>query len=225
MILLVLLFHLMMHLALLLLPLSFAANLHYADIPPDAWYREEVQEFLNQGYLDSRQPLFRAADRSTRAEFMKLVVELNGGILDEIPSKPSFSDVSAGDWFFGYLEESGREGWTRGDGDCFGASTPLRSAQHDVKCTVRPHDPIMRAEAAVLMRRAFGKKRLGKAPAFADNPAGDWFTDAIQAAADHCILRGDDGTRSVRPHDFVNRAEMVVMLYRVDEGGEYPDCQ
>src|SRR3990167_5237181 len=158
MILLVLLFHLMMHLALLLLPLSFAADLHYADISPDAWYREEVQEFLNQGYLNSRQPLFRAGDRSTRAEFMKLVVELNGGILDEIPSKPSFSDVSAGDWFFGYLEESGREGWTRRHGDCF-----LKKP-----CNVRPYDPIMRAEAAVLMRRAFGKKRLGKAPAFAD---------------------------------------------------------
>lgn len=198
-----------------LLPLVFAADLHYADVPPDAWYREEVQEFLNQGYLDSRQPLFRASDRSIRAEFIKLVVELNGGILDEIPSKPSFSDVSAGDWFFGYLEESGREGWTKGDGDCFGKKP----------CNVRPHDPITRAEAAVLMRRAFGKKRLGKAPAFADNPAGDWFTDAVQAAADHCILRGDDGTRNVRPHDFVNRAEMVAMLYRVDAGGEYPDCQ
>ena len=74
------------------------------------------------------------------------------------------------------------------------------------------------------MQRAFGKKRLGRAPAFADNSAGEWFTEAIQAAADHCILRGDDGTRNVRPHDPVNRAEMVAMLYRVDEGGEYPDC-
>ncbi len=207
-----------------------AADLHYADVFHDAWYREEVQEFLNQGYLDSRQPLFRASDRSTRAEFIKLVVELNGGILDEIPSQPHFSDVSAGDWFFGYLEESGREGWTRGDSDCYRASTlpeanASGSAQHDVGCRVRPYDPITRAEVAVLMRRAFGKKRTGKAPAFADNPAGDWFTDAIQSAADHCILRGDDGTRNVRPHDFVNRAEMVAMLFRVDEGGEYPDCQ
>ena len=158
--------------------------------------------------------LFRPGDQSTRSEFIKLVVELNGGILDEIPSQSSFADVSPGDWFFGYLEESAREGWTRGDNNCYGTKP----------CRVRPHDPITRAEAAVLVRRAFGKKRTGKAPAFADNPVGEWFTEEIQGAADHCVLRGDDGTRNVRPHDFVNRAEMVAMLYRVDEGGEYPDC-
>lgn len=218
--------------SLFVLNLANAAELHYADIPPDAWYAQGVQEFLSQEYLDSRQPLFRAGDPSTRAEFMKLVVELNGGILDDIPLEPNFSDVSPGDWFFGYLEEAAREGWARGDGDCYRASTSAPASalttvgrQHDVQCRVRPHDLITRAEAAALVRRAFGKKRVGKAPAFADNPAGNWFTDAIQAAADHCILRGDEGTRNVRPHDFVNRAEMVVMLYRVDEGGEYPDCQ
>ncbi len=191
-----------------------AAELHYADVPFGSWYVEEVQNFLDQQYLDSSQAFFRPADRATRAEFMKLVVELNDGILDEIPASPSFDDISPGDWFFGYLEESAREGWVKGDGNCFGSKP----------CHVRPNSPITRAEAAVLIRRAFGKKRMGRAPAFSDNPAGEWFTDAIQGAADHCILRGDEGTRNVRPHDLLNRAEMVAMLYRVDNGGRYPDC-
>ena len=209
-------------LLVLILPLAHAAPLHYADIPFGAWYIEEVQHFLQQGYLDSRQPLFRPEARASRAEFMKLVTELNGGILDEIPATSSFSDVSPGDWYFGYLEESAREGWTRGDGNCYVPEN--RGNSPSKSCRARPNDSITRAEAAVLMQRAFGKKRLGRAPAFADNSAGEWFTEAIQTAADHCILRGDDGTRNVRPHDPVNRAEMVAMLYRVDEGGEYPDC-
>ena len=200
-----------------------AVEIPYADIPFGTWYIEEVQSFLDQGYLDPSQPVFRAEDRATRAEFMKLVVEVNGGILDEIPSESGFGDVSPGDWFFGYLEESAREGWTRGDGNCYSADHRGPAAARS--CRVRPNDSITRAEAAILIQRAFGRKRLGKAPAFADNPGGEWYTDAVQTAADHCILRGDDGTRFVRPFDAVNRAEMVAMLYRVDEGGEYPDCR
>ncbi|HLC75758.1 MAG TPA: S-layer homology domain-containing protein [Candidatus Peribacterales bacterium] len=209
--------------AMLLMPLiAGAVEPPYLDILPDAWYIEEVQSFLDQGYLDGAQTTFRAGDRATRAEFIKLIVEVNGGILDEIPTSSAFGDVSPGDWYFGYLEESAREGWTRGDGNCFVAENRGKDAART--CHVRPNDSITRAEAAVLVQRAFGRKRLGKAPAFADNASGEWYTDAVQAAADHCILRGDDGTRSVRPFDPVNRAEMVAMLYRVDGGGEYPEC-
>ena len=201
--------------AFLMVPFSaFAQGLPYNDVPDGIWYEDEVKEFLSLGYLDENQESFRAGDRALRSEFMKLVVELNGGILDEIPAKPTFSDVSPGDWFFGYLEEAAREGWTQGDGNCYGKDS----------CNVRPRDPISRAEAAILVRRAFGKKLLKRAPAFSDNTSGQWFTEAVQAAADHCVLRGDDGKRTVRPHDLLNRAEMVVMLQRVDGGGTYPGC-
>lgn len=234
--------------SLLFLPLHiFAQNLPYADITPDAWFADEVEGFLDEGYLDPSQENFRSGDSALRSEFLKLIVELNGGILDELPTESSFSDVSVGAWFFGYVEEAAREGWIRGDGNCYRASpfdssrepvlSRSRSAElapasapgasagrQDDICNARPADPITRAEAAALIRRAFGKTRLGKAPAFSDNPAGSWFTDVVQAAADHCILRGDDGARTVRPHDPLNRAEMVVMLWRVDHGGVYPDC-
>lgn len=191
-----------------------AMEIPYVDVPFGAWYVEEVQVFVNEGYLDATQPLFRPADRATRAEFIKLIVALNGGILDELPEKSHFSDVTPKQWFFGVIEEAAREKWVQGDGNCYGK----------MSCRVRPNDPITRAEAAALIRRAFGKKRLGRAPAFADVPAGSWFADAVQAAADHCVIRGDDGTRNARPNDFVNRAEMVAMLNRIDEGGAYPSC-
>ncbi len=194
----------------------------FPDIPTEAWYREEVESFLVQGYLDPSQPTFRGNDRATRAEFVKLIVELSGGILDDPPAKPSFSDVATADWFFPYMEEAVREKWLKGDRDCYQDSKTPRF--QDSKCFVRPHAPILRAEAATLLSRAYGMKPLSRAPAFSDNPPGSWFSDAIQATADHCILRGDDNTRSVRPAAFLNRAEMVVMLARVDEGRKYPEC-
>lgn len=183
-------------------------------MPSGAWFEAAVSGFLEQGYLDATQARFRPSDRASRAEFIKLIVLLNGGILDETPKESRFSDVASSDWFFPFLEEAAREGWVRGDGDCLGQKP----------CTVRPADPVSRAEAVVLMRRALGKKSLGLAPAFADSPPGEWFSEAIQIATDHCILHGDDGTRHVRPHEPLVRAEMVVMLTRVDEGRRYPEC-
>lgn len=206
--------------ALLFAPsLLLAQESPFPDIPAGAWYEGAVASFLSQGYLDRHQPQFRGGDRATRAEFVKLIVALNGGILDETPTESRFSDVALSDWFFGIIEEAAREGWVRGD-----PTSPFGLRGASGKPRVRPRDPVTRAEAAVLMQRAFGKKGLGRAPAFSDSPPGEWFSEAVQIAADHCILRGDKRSRNVRPHDPLNRAEMVVMLMRVDEGKRYPEC-
>ena len=164
---------------ILFIPATFAQGVPYADITSDMWFYNAVDLFIQEKYLDESKTLFRGADRSTRAEFTKLIVELNGGILDETPSRPSFTDVSPGDWFHAYMEEAAREGWVLGDGNCYGKLT----------CFVRPHDSITRAEAAVLVTRAFGKKRTNGAPGFSDNPNDSWFYASVQTAADHCIVR------------------------------------
>ncbi|OGJ72836.1 hypothetical protein A2217_01585 [Candidatus Peribacteria bacterium RIFOXYA2_FULL_55_28] len=187
----------------------------YSDVPAGVWYEDAVGAFVDAGYLDSTQARFRGGDPANRAEFVKLVVELNGGILSTPPAVPSFNDVPTGAWYYGYFEEAGKEGWVRGDGNCYGSSP----------CYARPGANINRAEAAALIVRSFGLESTGDAPQFVDNPAGQWYTDVIQTAADHCVLQGDDRTGRVRPGDNMNRAEMVVMLYRVDQGMQYGvDC-
>lgn len=187
----------------------------YNDVPAGVWYESATNAFVDAGYLDSTQPRFRGSDTANRAEFVKLVVELNGGILSTPPAVPSFADVPTGAWFYGYFEEAGKEGWVRGDGNCYGSSP----------CYARPGANINRAEAAALIVRAFGLEWLGLAPQFVDNPNGQWYTDVIQTAADYCVLQGDDNTGRVRPGDNMNRAEMVVMLHRVDQGLTYGiDC-
>ncbi len=187
----------------------------YTDVPGGVWFEEAVEAFMDAGYLDTTQTRFRPSDPANRAEFVKLVVELNGGILSTPPAVPSFDDVAAGAWYYGYFEEAGREGWVRGDNDCYGGHP----------CYARPGANINRAEAAALIVRSFGLEPTGDAAQFVDNPSGQWYTDVIQTAADACVLQGDDSTGRVRPGDNMNRAEMVVMLHRVDQGLQYGvDC-
>ncbi len=188
----------------------------YSDVSAGVWYEEAVDAFTDAGYLDASQTKFRGGDQANRAEFVKLIVELNGGILSTPPAVPSFSDVATSAWYYGYMEEAAKEGWVRGDKDCYGTKP----------CNARPGANINRAEAAALIVRAFSLEATGDAPQFVDNPTGQWYTDAIQTAADSCVLQGDDSTGRVRPSDSMNRAEMVVMLHRVDQGLQYGvDCE
>lgn len=187
----------------------------YSDVPAGVWYEEAVDAFTDAGYLDASQTRFRGGDSANRAEFTKLVVELNGGILSTAPAVPSFDDVAPGAWYYGYMEEAAKEGWVKGDSNCYGSHP----------CNARPGANINRAEAGALIVRAFGLESTGDAPSFVDVPNGQWYTDAVQTAADHCVLQGDDATGRARPADFMNRAEMVVMLHRVDMGLTYGvDC-
>jgi hypothetical protein len=187
----------------------------YSDVPAGVWYEEAVTALTQDGVLDTAQTRFRGADLANRAEFVKLLVEMNGGLLSTPPAVASFNDVAVGAWYYPYMEEAAKEQWVKGDGNCYGSHP----------CYARPAANINRAEAAALIVRAFALQGTGDAPRFVDNPTGQWYTDAIQAAADHCVLQGDDSTGRVRPNDNMNRAEMVVMLNRVDMGQTFGvDC-
>ena len=191
---------------------AFAA---YSDVPEGVLYEDAVNNFVAAGYLDDTQPRFRGSELANRAEFVKLVVELNGGILSTPPAVASFDDVDTSAWYYGYFEEAGKEGWVRGDGNCYGSHP----------CYARPAANINRAEAVALITRSFALEGSGAAPQFVDNPSGQWYTDVVQTAADHCVLQGDGSTGRVRPSDNMNRAEMIVMLDRVDQGLTYGvDC-
>ena len=186
-------------------------------LPPDittgTWYSNALSTFIDAGWISGQQS-FRPAELATREEVIRLIVQMNGGVLHELPSQPSFDDVPVDSTAFGWFEEAAKEGWVTGQGDCYG--------KHP--CKAKPNDPINRAEAAALIIRAFALTQ-GEAPAFDDAPAGAWYGDIIRTAASHCILQGDSGARRVRPAANMNRAEMIAMLWRVDQGLTYPNCQ
>jgi len=193
----------------------FAQQTHYLDVEAGAWYEDAASALLEAGALDDRENRLRPNDLATRAEVMKMLVEVYDEPLIH-PDDQSFVDVPPWAWYFPYVETAARAGWILGDGNCYNQTRP---------CTARPADGVNRAEMAILLQRAFGLTYKRLAPGFPDNRLGEWYYVPIQTAADYCILQGDDRTGNVRPASSMNRAEMVVMFHRASENLEYGrDC-
>lgn len=191
---------------------AFALTPAYLDVPAGVWYEEAVTSMQKKGFLDATSGLFRPTQNATRAEFIKLIVELNGGIINRASKEKSFDDISAGDWYYPYIDEAAQEKWIRGAGDCLGSHP----------CLVSPNASITRAEAAVLVARAFDLSSNGISGPFPDVPKDAWFSDAMIALAYNCFMVGDDDTHLMRPFSPMNRAEMVVLFHRVDDP---PACE
>ncbi len=193
-----------------------AQQTHYTDVPAGAYYEESASALIELGALDSSESRLRPSDRATRAELVKLLVHLNDEPLLH-PSQGSFNDVARSAWYFPYFEAAASVGWIHGDNNCHTNDTR--------PCTARPGEGVNRAEAATLLVRAFALARTGTSMQFTDNPRDAWYFQAIQTAADHCILQGDDNTGLVRPGALMNRAEMVVMFHRATQHLQYgEDC-
>ena len=186
-------------------------HMGFSDVPEGSFYQDAVEGFLERGFLDPDQPSFRPSDDALRSEMTKLVVDLNGGIIGDMPLRPSFDDVHTGAWYYEYFEEAADRGWVRGDRNCYGLHP----------CTARPRSTILRAEAAAIIIRVFELTETDAAPRFTDVPVGSWYEDYMQIARDHCIIRGDAGNARGRPLSPINRAEMIVMLNRAYLGTEY----
>ncbi|OIO55549.1 hypothetical protein AUJ46_01105 [Candidatus Peregrinibacteria bacterium CG1_02_54_53] len=182
------------------------------DVSQGAWYAHTVSAFTDAGYFPGN-TAFRPGDNATRAEFIELIVKLQGGVTVASTGQ-SFDDVSPNAVYYAPFEQAAASGWMKGAGSCLGTHP----------CLAKPESPINRAEASAILQRAFGIGLQGEAPAFQDNPEGQWFTEAIRLAASNCILQGDAGTEKVRPSNNMNRAEMVVMLDRLKRGLVYPNC-
>lgn len=192
----------------------FAQKTSFVDVPTGAYYEDAAAALLESGALDQTTTL-RPAALATRAELVKLMVNLNSTTL-LYPTVSSFNDVSRSAWYFPYFEAAANAGWLRGNANCYQQSRP---------CTASPASNVNRAEAASLLVRSFTLNSTGKAPVFSDNPQNQWYHTNMQTAADHCVLQGDDGTEKVRPAAFMNRAEMITMFYRASQNSLYgTDC-
>jgi len=190
-----------------------AQETHYTDVPVGAWYEGSAAALLRSGALDETEARLRPNDLATRAEVLKLLVNVYGEDLI-YPAQASFNDVSRTAWYFPYIETSAHVGWIKGDGNCYGTDVAT--------CTARPAANVNRAEMAMLLQRAFDLPHLNFAPVFPDNSdSGTWYFAPIQTAADHCILQGDNFTGLVRPAASMNRAEMIVMFDRASQQQRY----
>jgi S-layer homology domain len=177
----------------------------YVDVAVGRWFRPHVLSFYCKGYLDTN-TIFRPMENATRAEMTKLLVRMSGGLSGPAPTRRGFDDVEPSSWYYPYVEEAAKRGWMKGYGDCYGTRP----------CFTKPEQPVTRAEAAAMIVRFFALPKLGTSTPFPDVKAGAWYAEPVMIAADHCILRGDDVTRRVRPDAHLNRAEMVSVLDRTE---------
>lgn len=78
--------------------------------------------------------------------------------------------------------------------------------------TLRPDEPITRAEFSVMLQRVFRGSATGQT-AFSDVPANAWYASSVAAALQAGYITGyGDGT--FKPNRLITRAETVVMLSR-----------
>ena len=186
------------------------------DIPHDTWFTEALRSFIEDGVIVSNKA-FRPQDLATRAEFLALIVDHLGEPSLSEGEIEVFDDVTRSSPYFPYFREAVYTGLIKGENNCV--------IFHTSPCRANPFSHINRAEAAAIINRAFDLKPAAEFPSFQDNPSDAWFNIVISNTASRCILRGDQGTESVRPSDNMNRAEMAVMIWRASQKMQYPNCE
>jgi len=78
-----------------------------------------------------------------------------------------------------------------------------------------PKRDVTRAEFAAMIVRALGLQA-SEAANFSDVASSAWYADAVAAAAEYGIVKGD-GTGKFRPTDKISRQEMAAMVIRAQE--------
>ena len=166
------------------------------DLPAGHWADGPVQYLLAEGIVSGYSDgTFRPDANVTRAQFAKML----SGAMDwqtQAPTRPSFSDVQAGHWAYGYIEAAVAHGVLSGYPDG----------------TFRPDANVTRAQVAKMIAIARGWTMESPAEqSFIDVGATNWARDfaAMVSAAD--VMSGyTDGT--FRPNAPATRAQIAKIL-------------
>lgn len=190
---------------------AYAQTATFQDVSPDSWYGNAVNELRDNGALAGINDFFRPSDLATRGELISMFVKLTN-MPAYYPAQPSFVDVSRNSPDYPYIEAAANAHWIHGDGNCYGKRG----------CTVRPNDPLNKAEAVAMLVRLYALPENDKAPEFADNPNEMlWYYEAVQTAGDNCVLVADDSFGTVDPQSTITRGELAVLFDRASKNLEY----
>jgi len=165
------------------------------------WANNAIQRWTEfgavRGYDDGT---FRPDNHITRAEFATLLNRVLGST--EL-SDVEFPDVDPNSWYALEIARAVAAGFMLGDAGG----------------TMRPNDNVTREEAVVMLFRAFGIEFAQRnLLIFFDTPQiSYWALNAVISFTNEDIIRGfPDG--SFRPQNYITRAEVVVLIDRIESG-------
>jgi spore germination protein YaaH len=172
----------------------------YSDVPEDSWAEPVIYAAKAYGLMGGTDGnLFGYGKQITRGEFVTILCRMFEWTTQS-PESPSFPDVSAGEWFFPYVEAALSHGAVTGGGSFY------------------PNEAITREDMAVMLVRALGYDALA-------GQVGDYglrFEDVsenkgyITIAYDIGMINGVSQT-SFAPGSTAKREEAAAMLVRVYE--------
>lgn len=168
------------------------------------WARDYIHAAKFLGIMEGKTDgNFHPDATITRAEFVTLLTRAYG--YNPAGHSMAWSDVQMHDWFNGYMAVARTHGIIQGFNDG----------------TMRPYQPVTRAEAAkmLLKARMHGKEstiekqwEMGSALlGYRDMNNTEWFTPFVQYVSSHGIANGyEDGT--FRPYNNMTRAEAAKII-------------
>lgn len=111
-----------------------------------------------------------------------------------------FTDVTQDQWFYGAVAFVYEKGYFSGTGNT----------------TFEPNTSMNRAMVATVLHRLAGSEQVSGGDAFADVPAGQWYSAGIAWASAKGVVNGM-GNGYYQPDSAVTREQLVTMLYRFEK--------
>ncbi len=179
----------------------------YSDVSADAWYTEGVGYCQENKYMTGTgSSTFAPDDLLTRAQFVKLLANIDKADLSAYKDVSAFSDVSKGLWFSEAVAWAYDKGLTKGvGGDKFAPDAPITRQQLAVFiCTYAAMRGIELEENTDLKEYADSSK------------IADWAKSSMIKAVSEGLIKGTDAV-SLSPEDNATRAQISLIIKRFSE--------
>ncbi len=190
---------------------TFTATPTFADVPPSNPHYEDIEHLFDLGITQGcgtsgGQLLFCPSAFVPREQMAAFLIRAEG-LTQLFPPTPTFADVPASDFFFGYVERLFEQGITQGCGTSGG------------QLLFCPKAFVPREQMAAFLIRAKGLTQLfPPTSTFADVPASNFFFGYVERLFEQGITQGcgtnGSGQPLFCPGDFVPRQQMASFLIR-----------
>lgn len=172
-------------------------SLPFTDVPADAYFRDAVEWAVGEGITGGTSATtFSPYNVCTRAQAVTFLWRADGSPKPESSRNP-FTDVKAGSYYYDAVLWAVEQGITSG-------TTPTTFSP-DATCT--------RGQIVTFLYHSWGDPEVETRASFRDVPAGAYYADPVNWAADWGVTGGTSAT-TFSPNAFCTRAQIVTFLYR-----------